>query len=90
MSVWKDESGYYENYLHPIMTIPLEGSSLGTAQKHTNNPRSIGLFHPERDEVYLLCPDEDQFQLVRERERERESFGAWFRRDNATLQTPFS
>jgi serine/threonine protein kinase len=30
-------------------------------QKHTGQSESFGLFHPERSEVFLLCPDRAQY-----------------------------
>lgn len=60
LCAWKEES-MFRNREEPEHTIPLDGCSLSCAEKHTGNPHSFGIFHPERSEVYLLCPDADQY-----------------------------
>jgi len=57
---WKDETRYRQKQ-EPDKIIFLSGCSLSCAQKHTGQSESFGLFHPERDEVFLLCPDRNQY-----------------------------
>ena len=60
LRLWKDETRYRQMQ-DPDKTIFLSGCSLGCAAKHTGKSESFGLFHPERKEVFLLCPDRTQY-----------------------------
>ena len=62
--LWKEAHGAVECVL--LLTRPKLQTltSLNCGKKHTGQSESFGLFHPERQEVYLLCPDQAQYQQV--------------------------
>jgi hypothetical protein len=60
--VWYPNETCFRENQTPLHTVHLEGSSLGSAAKHTGNPNSFGIFHPSRNEIYLMCPDTEQYQ----------------------------
>jgi hypothetical protein len=62
--LWKEAHGAVECLLLLTRTKPYTLNSLNCGKKHTGQSESFGLFHPERQEVYLLCPDQTQYQQV--------------------------
>jgi len=60
LCAWKEETRYRRKQV-PDNVIHLEGCSLSCAKKQTGNSNSFGIFHPNRKEVYLLCPDRQQY-----------------------------